>query len=88
MTDRITSKDVSRLAEMCNVHVAMWSPGDGITRYRLIAIEGNHTAFDYFGASGSDVLGTCLGAREAYTWLQGFRAALLAPAYRRDTVAS
>ena len=74
MSDRITSKDVDRLAETCNVHVARWAPGDGMTRYRMIAIDGNHTALDYFGASGSDVLGTCLGTREAYTWLQGYRA--------------
>ena len=77
MAERTTSKDVDRLAATCNVHVAHWAPGDGMTRYRFIAIDGNHTSLDYFGASGSDVLGTCLGAREAYTWLQGYRACQL-----------
>lgn len=75
--ERITKKDVERIAQSCNVHIATWSPGDGMTQYRMIAIKGNTTSLDYFGASGSDVLGTCLGTREAYMWLQGFRAALL-----------
>lgn len=78
MTDRITANDVKRLAGACGVHIATWSPGDGMTRYRFVRIEGNTTSLDYFGASGSDVLGTCLGRSEAYTWLQGYRAHQLA----------
>lgn len=91
MTDRITRADVERLAESCNVHVATWSPGDGMTRYRFTVHARTCTAnpnaetagerycgcLDYFGASGESNLGTALGVRDAYTWLQGFRAALL-----------
>lgn len=86
MSDRITKTDLKRLASTCNVHIATWSPGDGMTRYRMIAIEGNSTSLDFFGASGSDVLGTCLGLRDAYTWLQGYRASHLQGARRLETV--
>lgn len=86
MSNHITGKDVDRLAKTCNVHVERWSPGDNITRYRMIRIAGNHSSFDYFGASGSDVLGTLLGAREAYVWLQGYRAAQLVASGERYDV--
>lgn len=86
MSDRITRNDVNRLADACGVHVATWSPGDGMTRYRFTQHASGCEAgaatycgcLDYFGASGSSNLGTALGVKEAYTWLQGFRAARFA----------
>ena len=87
--ERITKQDVKRLAETNGIHFATWSPGDGTTRYRFmvhredcpakpqseVVAERYCGCLDYFGAS--NVLGTCLGAKEAYTWLQGYRAAVL-----------
>lgn len=72
--NRVTIKDVKRLSEATGVVMTTWSPGDGMTRYRFVKA----TEFpDYLGSSGSDVLGTCLGAKEAYAWLQGYRACQL-----------
>lgn len=72
-----TRSDVTRLAATCNVQVDTWSPGDGQTRYRMINPEHESASGGYFGASGYAILGTLLGAGEAYTWLQGYRAAML-----------
>jgi hypothetical protein len=43
-----------------------YGPGDGLTRYRFFAVP-----MDYFAGKG---LGTCLGAKESMTWLDGYEA--------------
>lgn len=51
-------------ARAAKLHVATYSPGDGITRYRFF-----RELSDYF--EGNE-LGTALGPREAMVWLGGY----------------
>lgn len=64
-----TKKDVLELTEQAGVYVDTWSPGDGVTRYRFASVPGC-----YFSWSHVDTLATCLGARDAVTFLRGMLA--------------
>jgi len=61
-----TAKEVRKLAERAGVYVDTWSPGDGVTRYRVARVPG-----DYYSWSHNDRLETCLGARDALLFLRG-----------------
>lgn len=68
-------RQMFELAERCKVHIATWSPGDGVTRYRFIDKRSEpHWQWDYF--STSHPLYTALGLREASVWLLGYSAGL------------
>ncbi len=60
----------AELQEYCEVggfHVATYSPGDGVTRYRFFTKDGN----DYFGPDEGDW--TALGLKEAWAYARGRR---------------
>jgi hypothetical protein len=58
------------LLERLELKASVYSPGDGVSRYRFFPsdYDGN-----YFGPSSG--LGTALGLSEAVVWLEGYRAA-------------
>lgn len=59
-------REIEESASALGIHVATWSPGDGLTRYRFF-----RTARDYFSDDG---LFTALGAKEAGVFLRGYGA--------------
>jgi len=63
------------LADTVNVHIATWSPGDGVTRYRFIDKRSEPSwCWDYDATSHP--LYTALGLREASVWLLGYASGL------------
>ncbi len=64
--------EVKQKAKIVGVALRMYSPGDGVTRYRFFRIVPamKDTHFDYFGPFGS--LDTVLGAKAALDWLEAF----------------
>jgi len=56
-----------RLAKEAGLHVATYSPGDGVTRYRFFKSK---KPVSYFQQTG---LYTALGLLEAEAWLSGYR---------------
>jgi hypothetical protein len=58
-------KEAFQLAAQLGLHIDAYSPGDGVTRYRVFA-----TPSDYFTGRG---LGTLFGAAELLTFLRGVR---------------
>lgn len=66
-------KEFYALAESVGIHVATWSPGDGVTRYRFINKRSEpEIEWDYFATLHP--LYTALGLREASVWLLGYAA--------------
>lgn len=65
MATRITRKDVESLAAEKGVLVCTWSPGDGMTRYRIF--RDPVASQTYCGPRDADF--TALGSREAYAYL-------------------
>lgn len=63
-------RDVYDRAEELGVHMATYSPGDGVTRYRFFT-EDSH----FFPNTDRIVLATVLGAGQARVWLSGYAAA-------------
>ena len=59
------------IAQLTNGRIGLttYSPGDGITRYRLGTTDAADGLHDYFG---DRALCTALGAADALTMLQGF----------------
>jgi len=53
----------------CSLVVAMWSPGDGVTRYRFQAPGPGAGSYD-----ADHGVYTALGLSEAWAFLRGFRA--------------
>ena len=62
-----------RLLAASGLHLATYSPCDGMTRYRFFQHD---QRFEYFASSSE--LFTALGRKEAITFLRGYRAAQLA----------
>lgn len=58
------SKDVETFARQVGLHVATWSPGDGMTRYRFFDRES-----DYDSGEGLVTVG---GRKDALLWLRGY----------------
>lgn len=56
--------ELSRFARDNGLYVAMWSPGDGVTRYRFFDKPGN----SYFGPDNG--ICTALGIKNAWKYLQ------------------
>jgi hypothetical protein len=56
---------VQGLANYVGIHVATYSPGDGVTRYRFF-----HVKTDFAGGFG---IYTALGRKEAMAWLRGYQ---------------
>ena len=59
-------KDLQSKCNQLKLHVATWSPGDGVTRYRFFKNPGN----DYFGPENG--IYTALGLKEANVFLAGY----------------
>ena len=59
-----------REAESVGLLVGVWSPGDGVTRYRFFKGRG-HKAVPYY--QSGDGIYTALGIAEAKTFLAGYR---------------
>lgn len=47
-----------------------WAPGDGVRRYRFF--RGDDSGSPHADYDHADGLATCLGMKEAHTWLDGF----------------
>lgn len=60
------SKDVEAYARQVGLHVATWSPGDDMTRYRFYNESTDYNA-------GRELV-TVGGRRDALLWLRGYRA--------------
>jgi hypothetical protein len=66
-TSRLES--LRREAARHNLYVGVYSPGDGVSRYRFIRSR-NGKPVSYFSDDG---IFTALGIGEAETWLSGYR---------------
>ena len=66
---KVTSRKarLERDAREVGLYVGIYSPGDGVTRYRFFKSK---KPVSYFTGSG---LYTALGLAEAETWLAGYR---------------
>ena len=74
-----TRKNLFGRAERLGLHVAIYSPGDGVTRYRFIrrddpSLPADAQPGEYYNAAFG--LGTVCGLAAAHTWLDGFEAAV------------
>lgn len=68
---KTTRKQLFALADSQGIHIATWSPGDGMTRYRFIDKRSEpHWCWSYDATSHP--LYTALGLREASIWLLGY----------------
>jgi hypothetical protein len=73
-------KEAFLLAAQLGLHIDTYSPGDGVTRYRVFSAP-----TDYFAGSG---LGTVLGAADLLTFLRGIREGRDLEVMRRTVLAN
>jgi hypothetical protein len=74
-TVNLTKGDLEQAVSQSGLHMATYSPGDGVTRYRFF--NRSSARVGYFESDG---LFTALGRKEAYAFARGY----LASAERRD----
>lgn len=68
----MTNRQVAfKIAKQCGLHIATWSPGDGITRYRVFNKPSDY--FDGYGIAPR----TILGAKDLVTFMRGYFSACI-----------
>ncbi len=67
-------RSIQERAAYLGLHLRSWSPGDGVTRYRFLSGRTPAIERDYFAARQDYVLGTCLGSKDAESFLSGYAA--------------
>lgn len=70
MSGSVKRQVLDHLAWRCSLDVFVWSPGDGMTRYKFCKLG------DQAGYSAGDGLAVLCGRREAWLWLRGYYGAL------------
>ncbi len=78
MSDKVSMHDLEVEARNVGLAIASYSPGDGVTRYRVFEVDPSEEIPDYFGGRGSQTLITVLGRKALASYIDAF-----ASGYRR-----